>query len=256
MKKSFSDVVELSRQLRGQGGCPWDRAQTLDNLKGYIIEEAYEVIEAIEKRDTEELKEEFGDLLYQVVFGSQIMSEQGVFDIDDVIEGLYYKLVRRHPHVFGEETARNAAEALRIWHGQKTREKARSIVDIPRSMPALARAQRVGDKASHVGFDWKSREDVLDKLKEEVGELERAIEAGREEDVEKEWGDVALSLVNLARFLGLDAESAAHRAVEGFIGRFIKVEGMARERGKDIHTLSIEEMDEMWEEVKRAEAAG
>ncbi|MEM4409277.1 MAG: nucleoside triphosphate pyrophosphohydrolase [Candidatus Caldarchaeum sp.] len=254
MKKSFTDVVELSRRLRGPEGCPWDRAQTLDNLKGYIIEEAYEVIEAIEKKEAEELKEEFGDLLYQVVFGSQIMSEQGVFDIDDVIEGLYYKLVRRHPHVFGEETARNAAEALRIWHGQKNREKARSIVDIPRSMPALARAQRVGDKASHVGFDWKSKEDVLGKLKEEVEELERAIKTGSAKDVEKEWGDVAFSLVNLARFLRLDAESAAHKAVEGFINRFIKVEDMARKRGKDMHALSLEEMDDMWEEVKRAEA--
>jgi len=255
MKKRFNDVVELARRLRGPQGCPWDREQTLDDLKGYVLEEAYEVIEAIERKDIPELKEELGDLLFQVVFASQLLSEEGRFSVDDVIHELHLKLVRRHPHVFGEETAENAAEALRIWQGQKKKEtsRKRSIVEIPRSMPALARAQRVGEKASHVGFDWERKEDVMGKLKEEVAELEREMENGNRAGVEREWGDVALTLASLARFLGLDAESAAHSGVERFVTRFIKAEGRAEKRGKDMHEMSLAEMDELWEEAKKEE---
>ncbi|MCH8029175.1 MAG: nucleoside triphosphate pyrophosphohydrolase [Candidatus Dadabacteria bacterium] len=258
MKKDFRDLIELSKRLRDPGGCPWDRKQSLEDLKACILEEAYEVIQAIEQGDIAELKEELGDLLYQVVFASQILHEQGHFGVEDVVADLHDKLVRRHPHVFGDLEAADAAEALRIWQGQKKNEenRKRSIVEIPRGMPALARAQRVGEKASHVGFDWKRREDVLDKLKEEIAELEGAMEAGDMGDdagVESEWGDVVFTLVNLARFLRMDAEGATHGAVEKFIGRFLKADEKAAEMGKQLQEMSAGEMDELWEDVKGEE---
>jgi len=260
MKKTFKDLIELSARLMGPGGCPWDKEQTLDNLKGYILEEAYEVIVAIENRDLLELREELGDLLYQVVFAAQILADQGHFGAEDVVDDLHRKLVRRHPHVFGDKVAKDSAEALRIWQGQKKEEKnrKRSIVEIPRSMPALARAQRVGDKASHVGFDWNNSSQVLEKVKEELAELEAALEADRERGdesvVEAELGDLFFSTVNLARFLKLDAETAAHKATEGFIKRFVRVEDKAAEKGLHLSEMTLEQMDELWDEVKREEA--
>ncbi|HXG31559.1 MAG TPA: nucleoside triphosphate pyrophosphohydrolase [Thermodesulfobacteriota bacterium] len=255
MKKRFEDVVELSRHLRGPEGCPWDREQTLGTLRSFIIEEAYEVVQAIEEDDTEELKEELGDLLYQVIFASQLSNEEGKFCIEDVVDRLYYKLVRRHPHVFGEERAKDAEEAVKRWHGEKMKEKTRrrNLLQIPRSMPALLRAQRVGEKASQVGFDWEGSVDVMEKVKEELEELENAIKSDQKDSIEKEWGDVIFSLVNLARHLKLDAESSAHRAIDGFIGRFDRMEEMAKERGSDLSELSLKDMDELWEDVKKEE---
>src|SRR5581483_5115050 len=243
MKKSFEDVVGLSKYLRSPEGCPWDREQTLETLRSFILEEAYEVIGAIDANDTQELREELGDLLYQVIFVSQICGEEGKFDVEDVVRELYYKLVRRHPHVFGEEKARDAEEAVKRWHGEKMKEKTgrRNLLEIPRSMPALLRAQRVGEKAS----------DVIEKVKEELEELQRAIEDGGKNSIEKEWGDLIFSLVNLGRFLKLDAEVSAHKAIDGFIGRFNRVEEKARERGKDLSELTLGEIDELWEEVKK-----
>lgn len=253
MKKSFEDVVGLSKYLRSPEGCPWDREQTLETLRFFILEEAYEVIGAIDANDTQELREELGDLLYQVIFVSQICGEEGKFDVEDVVRELYYKLVRRHPHVFGEEKARDAEEAIKRWHGEKMKEKTRrrDLLEIPRSMPALLRAQRVGEKASQVGFDWEKTSDVIEKVKEELEELQKAIEDGRGNSIEKEWGDLIFSLVNLGRFLKLDAEVSAHKAIDGFIGRFNRVEEKARERGKDLSELTLGEIDELWEEVKK-----
>jgi MazG family protein len=253
MKKSFQDVVELSKYLRSPEGCPWDREQTLNTLKSFIIEEAYEVIQAIEADDTQELKEELGDILYEIIFASQISSEEGKFGIDDVVDQLYYKLVRRHPHVFGEEKAKDAEEAVKRWHGEKMKEKERkrTLLQIPRSMPALLRAQRVGEKASQVGFDWTKAQDVIEKVKEELAELERAIESDQKNSIKKEWGDLIFSLVNLARHLKLDSESSAHGAIDQFIERFSKVEEKAREKGRDLSELNLKEMDELWEEVKK-----
>jgi MazG family protein len=253
MKKSFEDVVELSKYLRSSEGCPWDREQTLETLRSFILEEAYEVIGAIEANDVQELKEELGDLLYQVIFASQICCEEGKFDVEDVVRELYYKLVRRHPHVFGEQKARDAEEAVRRWHGEKMKEKTRkrNLLEIPRSMPALLRAQRVGEKSSQVGFDWDKTSDVIEKVKEELEELQKAIEDGRKNQIEKEWGDLLFSLVNLGRFLKLDAEVSAHKAIDGFIERFNRIEEKARERNKTLSELTLREMDELWEEVKR-----
>lgn len=253
MKKSFEDVVELSKYLRSPKGCPWDKEQTLETLRSFILEEAYEVIGAIDANDIQELKEELGDLLYQVIFASQICGEEGKFDVEDVVRELYYKLVRRHPHVFGEEKAKDAEEAVKRWHGEKMKEKTRrrSLLEIPRFMPALLRAQRVGEKASQVGFDWEKTSDVIEKVKEELEELQKAIEDREENSIEKEWGDLIFSLVNLGRFLKLDAEVSAHKAIDGFIDRFNRIEEKAKERNKTLSELTLREMDELWEGVKR-----
>ena len=251
-ERTFQDLVELCDYLRGKDGCPWDREQTLETLKAFIIEEAYEVVEAVESDDIDELEEELGDLLYQIVFASQICREEGRFDIDGVVTRLYNKLVRRHPHVFGEEKAKNAEEALKRWHGEKLKEghSKTKLLEIPRSMPSLLRAQRVGEKASHVGFDWNNAKDVIEKVKEELNELQIELEGGSKESMEKEWGDVIFSLVNLARHLNIDAEGVSHRSIDNFISRFRRLEGMAREMNKDLSELSINEMDELWDKVK------
>ncbi|MER3445340.1 MAG: nucleoside triphosphate pyrophosphohydrolase [Candidatus Dadabacteria bacterium] len=253
MKKSFEDVVELSKYLRSAEGCPWDREQTLETLRSFILEEAYEVIGAIDANDFHELMEELGDLLYQVVFASQICGEEGKFDIEDVLRELYYKLMRRHLHVFGDQRAKDAEDAVKRWHGEKMKEKnrKRSLLEIPRSMPALLRAQRVGEKASRIGFDWEKTSDVIEKVKEELGELQKAIEGGEKNSIEKEWGDLVFSLVNLGRFLKLDAEASAHKAIDGFIERFNRIEEKAKERNRTLSELTLREMDELWEEVKR-----
>lgn len=255
MKKSFEDLVVLSRHLRSSEGCPWDREQTLETLRSYIIEEAYEVVQAIDAQDRDELIEELGDLFYEVLFASQIADESGDFDIYDVIDRLHTKLVRRHPHVFGEEKAADAEEAVKTWHAQKLKEKSRKrgLLHIPRTMPSLLRAQRVGEKAAQVGFDWSEAAEVLSKVKEELSELEEDMRRGDREGIQKEWGDLVFSLVNLGRHLKMDAESTLHMAIDGFIERFGKIEDRAEADGKELSELSLEEMDRLWEEVKAKE---
>jgi len=252
MKKNFDDLVELSKHLRSPEGCPWDREQSLDTVTPYIIEEAYEVVQAIEQKDKNDIIEELGDLFFQVIFASQIASEDGEFDIEDVVDRLHQKLVSRHPHVFGDEKAKDAQEAIKIWHKQKLKEKSRKrrLLEIPRTMPSLLRAHRVSEKASQVGFDWKGPKEVLPKVKEELAELEIEIKNQNRDGIEKEWGDLLFSMVNLGRHLKLDSEGTAHKAIDGFIGRFSKVEDKAQEKGKELSELTIEEMDELWEEVK------
>lgn len=253
MKKTFDDLVALSKHLRGPEGCPWDREQTLGTLRSYIIEEAYEVVQAIEAGERDEIIEELGDLFYEILFASQIADENGDFNIDVVIDRLHTKLVRRHPHVFGDERAANAEEAVKTWHRQKMKEKSRKrgLLHIPRTMPSLLRAQRVGEKASQVGFDWASAEEVLSKVKEEVSELEAEMKTGHTEGIEKEWGDLVFSLVNLARHLKLDSEGAGHKAIDGFINRFGRIEDKAEALGKQLSNLTPGELDELWEEVKK-----
>lgn len=252
MKKNFNDLVELSKHLRSPEGCPWDREQKLETLRPYIIEEAYEVVQAIELKDKDEIIEELGDLFFQVIFASQIASEDGEFDIEEVMDRLHNKLVRRHPHVFGDEKAKDAEEAIKTWHRQKLKEKSRKrrLLEIPRTMPSLLRAHRVGEKASQVGFDWKNAQQVLPKVKEELNELEVEINNKNRNGIEKEFGDLVFSIVNLGRHLKLDSESTAHKAIDSFINRFSKVEDKAQEKGKELSGLTIEEMDELWEEVK------
>lgn len=251
-ERTLQDLVKLCEYLRGKDGCPWDSEQTLESLKAFIIEEAYEVIGAIESDDKVELEEELGDLLYQIVFASQMCREEGEFGMNDVVTRLYNKLVRRHPHVFGAEKAKTAEEALKRWHGEKLKEGSSKskLLEIPRSMPSLLRAQRVGEKASHVGFDWNHAKDVIEKVKEELSELQIELESGSKESIEKEWGDVIFSLVNLARHLNIDAESVFHRSIDTFISRFRSLEGLAKDMNKDLSELSIKEMDELWAKAK------
>ncbi|NIP30248.1 MAG: nucleoside triphosphate pyrophosphohydrolase [Candidatus Dadabacteria bacterium] len=252
MSKSFEDIVELSRFLRSPQGCPWDREQTLSSIKKYILEEAYEVIQAIELNNKDELVEEMGDFLFQAIFASQIASEEGIFDINDVLDQLHNKLIRRHPHVFGEKKAKDANEAVKSWHTQKMKEKSgeKRLLEIPRSMPSLLRAQRVGEKASQVGFDWDNISDVLSKVKEELNELEIEIKKGDRVNYKKEFGDLIFSLVNLSRHLKIDAESESHTAIDKFIKRFSILEDMAKESKRPLADMSIEEMEALWQEVK------
>ena len=252
-KKTFHDIVLLARRLRAPGGCPWDREQTLESLRAYVLEEAYEVIQAIELGNTDGLIEELGDFLFQVVFISQIANEEGKFDVGDVTQRLHDKLVRRHPHVFGEKKAKDAAEALRTWNAEKLKEKKGKpdLEEVPRAMPSLMRAQRVGEKAARSGFDWSDASSVLAKVREELLELEREIEAGEKNRSREEWGDLVFSVVNLARHLDIDAETASHGAVEKFIERFSRFEEKVRAGKKEINALSEEQMDEIWEEAKK-----
>ena len=256
MKKNFDDLLNLSKYLRGPDGCPWDKEQNLQTLKSFIIEEAYEVVEAIESNDRDEIIEELGALFFQVIFAAQISSEQSSgeqkFNIDDIINELHNKLVRRHPHVFGENKAKNAEEAVKSWQSEKLKEKKskRTLLEIPRTMPALLRAQRVGEKASNVGFDWQNAEDVLDKVQEEIAELKDEIKKGNKDGMEKEWGDLVFSVVNLCRHLKIDAESSAHNAINKFVGRFTKVEDKVKAQGRQVSELSLAEMDIIWDEIK------
>ncbi len=250
--KKFEELVSISRHLRGPDGCPWDRKQTLETIKSYIVEEAYEVIQAIEEGDDKELIEELGDLLYQVVFVSQIKEEEGAFGIYEVIAALCEKLIRRHPHVFGDMKAKNAEEAVRRWHSEKLKEKGRKkrLLEIPRSMPSVMRAQRIGEKVSQVGFDWSDVGGVVEKLREELSELEKEIEKGDREGIEKEWGDLFFTLVNLGRFLKLDTENVAHKAIDKFVKRFSLLEDKAKKEGKEISSISTDEMNVLWEKIK------
>ncbi len=253
MPKTFSDIVELSRYLRSPDGCPWDKKQTLLTLRQYILEEAYEVIQAIESEDNDEIVEELGDFLFQVVFASQIASEDGRFTVDEVIENLHSKLVRRHPHVFGDKKAKDADDAVKSWQNEKLKEKSgkKRLLDIPRSMPSLLRAQRVGEKASQVGFDWDDIQGVFNKVKEELSELEVELKSGNKIESEKELGDLLFSLVNLARHMGVDAETASHSATEKFMKRFNKLEDKALQLGKNLTEMSPDEMEKIWEDIKK-----
>lgn len=252
MSKKFEDLVELARYLRSPEGCPWDKEQDLQKLKSYIIEEAYEAVQAIESEYIDEITEELGDLFFQVIFAAQIGSEEKKFDIDVIINQLHNKLIRRHPHVFGENKAKNAEEAVKSWQAQKLKEKKRKrrLLEIPANMPALLRAQRVGEKASNVGFDWQNAQDVFDKVEEELAELKIEINKGNKKGIEQEWGDLVFSIVNLGRHLDIDAETTANRAINKFISRFSKVEDRAKEQGRQLSDLSLTEMDDIWNEVK------
>jgi MazG family protein len=243
--------------LRGEKGCPWDRKQTLDSLKPFLIEEAYEVIEAIERDEPEKLKEELGDLLFHILFLSKVCADMGRFGIDDVIRFEYEKMTRRHPHVFGANRNEDAEKVLEEWYEIKRQERAtkgsRSLMDgIPPKLPALQKAQKVQRRASQVGFDWEKPEDVLEKISEEMEELRGAISRRREKDVSEEVGDILFSVVNVCRFLGVEAELALRRTISKFVKRFRALEQRAAGKGKALGDLSLEEMDAEWEAIKES----
>ena len=247
--REFGELVEVMARLRRE--CPWDRKQTHRSIRPYLIEEAYEVAEAIEEEDDRALKEELGDLLLQVVFHAKIAEERGAFGIKEVLRDLMDKLVRRHPHVFGDADVRDAGEVLERWEQIKRGEGRSSVLDgVPKGLPALLRAWRVQEKASRVGFDWERAEGALEKLREELGELEAAAAARDQKRIEEELGGLLFSVVNLSRLLGVDPEWALQNAVEKFAARFRAVEEALARRGRTLQEATLEEMDRIWEEIK------
>lgn len=251
-------LVAIMARLRGPGGCPWDREQTLDSLKPYLIEEAYEVLEAMDAGDSREHCEELGDLLLQIVFHAEIAREEGRWDFADVADAISDKLIHRHPHVFGEAEARDAAEVEKNWARLKAEERTKkkgrpgSVLDgIPRQAPALLRAERTGEKASRIGFDWPDAEGPRAKIDEELAELDRAIAEGDREAVFRELGDVLFSVANLARHLRVPPEDALRAALRRFEERFHKLEEKLRQEGHPAGApAEIERLEAIWQEVK------
>ena len=252
---SIDDLLHIMRYLRAPDGCPWDREQTHESIRKNLIEETYEVIEAINKQDKDLLLEELGDLLLQIVFHAEMETEQGGFTFDDVCNGVCQKLVERHPHVFGSVHAENAEDALASWDNVKRTKKGQKkgsvpMLSVPREMPALMRADKVQGKAKKLGFDWPDVSGALDKLEEETAELKEAIASGERADISMELGDLLFSAVNVSRFVDCDAEEALTGATDKFIARFQKLEALAAERGLDLETASLAEMDKLWDEIK------
>lgn len=255
----FERLLEIMSRLRGPGGCPWDREQTRTSLKPFLIEEAYEVLEAIESGHASALEEELGDLLFQVVFHAQVATERGEFGMVDVLQRLLNKMTSRHPHVFGDTSIGTAGEALAQWEAIKQREArergaSRSVIDgVPRALPSLIRAQRLTSKAARVKFDWPSAEAAWTKVEEECREAAAALEAGDRHRIEEELGDVLFSVVNVARLSSVDAEEALHGAIEKFRRRFTEMESELRASGRSVGTVSSEELERSWEAVKAQE---
>jgi nucleoside triphosphate diphosphatase len=268
--KAFESLVALQARLRAPNGCPWDREQTHESLRTYLVEETYEVLDALEGGDAHKFADELGDLLLQIVFHAQLAAEAGKFDIAHVIEQIYTKMVRRHPHVFGKVQADTSAQVLKNWEQLKAEERAKkqkaqpvseagaSILDaVPRSLPALLEAHQITRRAANVGFDWPDANGIFDKLAEETTELKSAIGGPASGDrsplkIEEEVGDLLFVGVNLARFLGLDAEIALKKANRKFAQRFREMERLAGSRGQKLSALSAAELDALWNEVKGA----
>ncbi len=246
-------LVEVMQALLGPDGCPWDREQTLETLRPYVIEEAHEVVDAIDRGSPEMLREELGDLLLQIVFQAELARAKGWFAIDEVVDAVSDKLVRRHPHVFGDTETTGASGALAQWERLKKAEKAgRGALDgVPVALPALLRAVRVGEKASAVGYDWPDAGGPRAKIDEELAEMDRAFEAGDREEAERELGDVLFSLASFARKQGIDPEAALRGTLDRFSARFAEAERSARESGRTLDELDEEELDRLWHEAKR-----
>ena len=255
---NMQDLLEIMKLLRSPGGCPWDAQQTHESIKKNLIEETYEVIEAINKDDKVLLCEELGDLLMQVVFHAQMEQEAGVFDFDAVADGICKKLIERHPHVFGQVEISGVDDVLTNWNAIKMKTKKQktttdSMLSVPRELPALMRATKIQKKAADVGFDWDNVSGALDKLEEEILELRQAIANGDTENTAEELGDVLFSAVNVSRFVKTDAEEALTSASDKFLARFTKVEVLAGERGIDMNSAGLDVLDALWDEAKAEE---
>ena len=262
--RKFLEVVALVDRLRGPDGCPWDREQTFDTLKPLLLEEAYETLEAMDSGDRSAFRSELGDLLFQVAFLSQMAELEGSFDIDEVADGVVGKMVRRHPHVFGDAKAESAEGVLHQWEDIKRRERSgdsaagsseESILDHLPRLPALLTALKITAKASRVGFDWSHIEGVLEKLEEEIGELRRALDSPpdeRRERIEQEVGDLLFSAVNVARFLDIDPETALRKSNHKFVRRFQFIEATLRREDRDLGDCTPDEMEDLWEQAKKS----
>jgi len=249
----FRELVEVIRRIRKE--CPWDREQTHKSIRHNLIEEAYETVEAIDEENFEELKKELGDLLLHVIMHSVMAEESGKFTLAEVIEGIRNKLIYRHPHVFGDVKVDNSKEVKHNWEKLKQAENNRDsiISGIPKSLPALIKAYRVQEKAGSVGFDWENPNDVWKKVEEEISELKKSIESNDSNKIEEEIGDLLFAIVNYSRFLKVNPESALNKAVEKFTRRFQTIERELKSQGKDIYSATLEEMDAIWEKIKKKE---
>ncbi len=252
MKYSMQDLLDIMKRLRADDGCEWDKAQTHQSIKRSMIEEVYEAIEALDNNDDKMFANELGDVLLQVVFHSRIAEERGAFDFGDVVNEICTKLIKRHSHVFGNDKAGNETEALDAWEKNKKKEKglktfSDALVDVPKNFPALIRAEKVQKKAKNAGFDWENVEGALEKVYEELEELKSA----SAETVNEEFGDLLFSVVNVGRFLKVDPEISLNDATNKFIDRFIKMEKLSENRGKKLDELSLGELDELWNEIKK-----
>lgn len=251
-------LLDIMARLRSEDGCPWDREQTVDSIKSNLIEECYETIDAIEDDDLERHKEELGDVLLQVVFHARIREEEGGFDFADVARTVADKLVRRHPHVFGEERADDSADVLRAWERIKRAEKgtekhSSTFKGLPRSMPALQQAGHVQSRAARLGFDWKTIKPVMGKIDEELSEIKTALHQDDKAAVEEEIGDLLFAVVNLTRFVEADPEELLHRSIRKFIDRFRRIEEGVAAEGRVMTDCSLDELDRYWEEAKQNE---
>lgn len=253
----FEQVMTIMRRLRAPGGCPWDAEQSHESLKRYLLEEAYEVIEAIDTGSDKLLKEELGDLLLQPVFHAAIAEERGAFTMDDVLATLADKLIRRHPHVFGDEEIKDSEAQIANWEkikkAEKGEERRSALSGIPPHLPALMKAQKITEKASRVGFDWEHVDQVMAKVLEELHEFEEALAQGRQDRMEAELGDLLFAIVNLGRFLSLDPEEALRKTITRFQSRFSHIEEQLHIRGRHLQDASLDEMEELWIEAKSRE---
>jgi tetrapyrrole methylase family protein/MazG family protein len=256
--EKFIELLDVMARLRGENGCPWDKEQTHSSLRSSLIEESYELLDALERADASKIREELGDLLHQIVFHCQIAAENGAFTAQEVVSDLKEKMIRRHPHVFSGKTMTDPDAVLKQWAHLKANEKEgdslkSALGNLPKSMPALARAQTITERASHLGFDWPEVDSVWQKIGEEMAELKQACASGDKQRIGEELGDLFFSLINLARFLGLQAEDALAHSTDRFIKRFSYVESKLRESGKTPVMSSLAEMDRLWEEAKDLE---
>jgi MazG family protein len=260
--EEFQRLVDIMARLRGPGGCPWDREQTLESLRGFVLEETHEVLDAIDRGDHDALRGEIGDLLFEGVFLAQIEADEGRFTVADSLRAITEKLIRRHPHIFGDNAGgiSTPGQVLEQWEQIKAREQRdagerRSLLrGIPRALPALLRAHEIGSRVGAVGFEWVHTTDIVSKIEEEVAEVRRAVESEGTARTEEEIGDLLFSIANLSRRLGIEPESALRKANEKFTARFQGVEQALEARGRSVHDASLDEMEAEWQQVKRDEA--
>ena len=251
---AFKKLTEIVDTLMGENGCPWDKVQTRESLKPYLVEEVYETLEALDGNNPEEIKDELGDLLYQILFHAKISENRNEFNIKDVVESISEKMVRRHPHVFQEGSLETPEQVVMQWEEIKKQEKnnGKSVLDgVPKHLPGLLRAQKLQKKAAQHGFDWDEITAVFDKLDEEIAEFKQAVLAGKEADIAGELGDILFVLVNIAKFKKIDAEEALRTTNNKFIQRFHYIEQEVAKRGKELKDTPLEELEKYWQEAKR-----
>jgi len=253
--KAFRQLVELMAALRGPEGCPWDRKQTPESLKPFLVEECYEVIDALDEGQPDKIKEELGDLLFQIIFHARIAEEAGQFSMRDVITAIQEKMTRRHPHVFGDEKLFTDKEVLANWEEIKKKEKGhedrKSILEgVPKELPSLLRAHRLQERAARVGFDWNHLNEALPKLDEEITEFKESLKEENAGKIEEELGDLFFTLVNISRFLGVNPDEALRKTISKFIHRFRYIEEHAENAGRSLNDMTLDEMDKLWQEAK------